>query len=163
MAAARTPRSLLLTVVLCSSLVAGRASAQKPPKPERDLITREELAEADAKSPDLYQAIRRLRPRFLEQSRGTRSMGVRPGSGSAPMCNAARDPNCAQRRIVQVPVPPVIYLDGMKSGDPEVLKGIRTGDVEEVRYLSPTQAEMDYGPGHEGGVVLVKLHKGKKP
>ncbi|HEV8355870.1 MAG TPA: hypothetical protein VGQ17_03785 [Gemmatimonadales bacterium] len=163
MPTSRGALSLLSLVALGSALGAGRASAQKPPKPDRDLITREELAEADAKFPDLFQAIMRLRPRFLSQNRGIRTMGIQPGSGSALMCDAVKERNCAQRQIVQAPVSPVIYLDGMKSGDPDVLKGIRTGGVEEVRYLTPSRAAMEYGLGHDGGAILVKLDKGTKP
>jgi hypothetical protein len=134
------------------------AAAQNPAKKDRDVITREELLDADSKSPDLYQAIKRLRAHFLTQNRGINTMGITPGGSSAPMCNdASSDRNCTRRSISNTPVPPVIYLDGMKFGDPESLKGILTRNVAEVRYLSPSKAEMDYGLGHEGGAILVKL------
>ena len=64
---------------------------------------------------------------------------------------------------MQRSVPPVVYLDGMKLGDPDVLKGIRTGEVEEVRYMTPSQAAMEFGFGHDGGAILVKMHKVTKP
>ena len=156
-------RPLLSLVALCSTLVAGRAAGQESPKKEHDLIAREELAQADAKFPDLFQAVLRLRPRFLAENRGIRTMGIQPGSSSRPMCNETREPNCSQRGVRQTPVPPVVYLDGMKLGDPDVLKGIRTGEVEEVRYMTPSQAAMEFGFGHDGGAILVKMHKGTKP
>jgi hypothetical protein len=163
MPTSRSALSLLFLVTMGSTLVASTASARQKPKRERDLIAHEELAEADAKFPDLYRAITRLRPHFLAQNRGTRSTGIRPGSSSAPMCTSRNERNCVQRQVENTAVPPVIYLDGMKSGDPDVLKGIRTANVEEVRYLSPSQASMDYGLGHEAGAILVKLHKEPKP
>lgn len=163
MPTAKSTFSLLSLLAICSTLVAAPAVGQQAPKKERDLITHDELAEADAKFPDLFDAIKRLRPHFLAQNRGTRTMGVQPGASSAPMCNVVTERNCAQREIVQTPVPPVIYFDGMKSGDPDALKGIRTGEVEEVRYLNPSQASMDYGLGHDGGAILVKRSKPHKP
>src|SRR6185503_6379454 len=145
--ASRRSLALLAGCVLALPLT---AAAQNPPKKDRDLITREELLEADSKSPDLYQAIKRLRGHFLTQNRGINTMGITPGGSGAPMCNdASTDRNCTRRQISNTPIPPVIYLDGMKFGDPESLKGIQTRNVAEVRYLSPSKAEMDYGLGHE--------------
>lgn len=142
----------------------GAAAAQNPPKKDRDVITREELLDAEAKSPDLYVAIKRLRAHFLTQNRGVTSMGITPGGSGAPMCNdASSDRNCTRRSISNTPIPPVIYMDGMKFGDPESLKGILTRNVAEVRYLSPSKAEMDYGLGHEGGAILVKLFHPNAP
>lgn len=135
--------------------------AQKP-KRDRDVITREELLDAEPKSPDLYQAVKRLRPNFLTVlNRGPTRTGVRaasPSTGGRP-CDAVLERDCGGASG-QSDIPlPVVYVDGMKTGDPEVLKGIATKNVEEVRYLTATKAEMDYGLGHEGGVILVKLHK----
>ena len=132
--------------------------AQKP-KHDRDVITRDELVEADAKSPDLYQAVKRLRPHFLTVlNRGPNSTGVGPGGGGT-MCDAAREPNCNVRSMGTVVALPVVYVDGMKTGDPEVLKTFATKNVEEVRYLTAAKAEMEFGLGHEGGAIVVKLIK----
>jgi hypothetical protein len=57
----------------------------------------------------------------------------------------------------------VVYLDGVKSGDPDVLRGIRTKDVAEVRYLNPNKAASEYGLNHEGGAIQVSLFKAVKP
>jgi len=133
--------------------------AQKP-KRDRDVIARDELLEADAKSPDLYQAIKRLRPHFLTVlNRGPHSTGVTPGAPGATMCDEVRERNCSVRSMGTVVALPVVYVDGMKTGDIEVLKTFATRNVEEVRYLTATKAEMEYGLGHEGGAILVKLHK----
>ena len=143
------PALVLLTAgaLLLPSAMAGQA-APKPPKRERDLIRREELTDADSKFPDLYQAIQRLRPNFLAVNRGISTMGIRPGAPGAP------------RQVGgSLASNPVIYIDGTRLGDPDVLKGIRTGDVEEVKYMSPNQASSEFGLGHEGGAILVKIYK----
>jgi len=158
------PARLLSLLTVCAVLVPAAAAGQKPPKRERDLIAREELVQADQKFPDLLMAVMRLRPHFLAQNRGSRTMGLRPGAPGMPICSGAiRDPNCTQREGTNTVSKPVVYIDGMKFGDPEILKGIRTTGVEEVRYLSPNQAVMEYGLGHEGGAVLVKMFKAPKP
>ncbi|HEV8455220.1 MAG TPA: hypothetical protein VGQ24_10030 [Gemmatimonadales bacterium] len=154
-----------LSALTAASVIVLPASAlaQDKPKKERDLIAREELVEADAKFPDLFQAVKRLRPHFLAQNRGPRTTGIQAPAGGGSMCNATLEPNCAARQVVSTVVAQVVYLDGTKSGDPDVLKGIRTADVEEVRYLSPNRAASEYGLGHEGGVILVKRYNPTKP
>jgi len=150
----------LATLLTIGGLLAPLGLQAQKPKRDRDVITRDELLEADAKSPDLYQAVKRLRPHFLTVlNRGPSSTGVGAGSSGAPMCGAVREPNCQTRSMGTVVALPVVYVDGMKSGDIEVLKTFATRDVEEVRYLTVTKAEMEYGLGHEGGAILVKLHK----
>ncbi len=127
----------LLSLVTFGALLAPAAAlAQKEPRKDRDLITRTELVNEDVSAPDLYQAVRHLRPHFLTVlNRGPTDVM----SGGAVL--------------------PVVYIDGMKSGDPDVLKGISTKAVEEVRYLTPNKAVMEYGSGHDGGAILVKLIK----
>jgi hypothetical protein len=161
-------RPLLSLAVLASTLLAGPVAGQDAPrkdapKKDRDVILHEELAAADSKFPDLFQAVRSLRPQFLSENRGVKTMGIQPGGGAAQMCNETLERNCSARKIVQRSVPPVVYLDGMKLGDPDVLKGMRTGEVEEVRYLTASKASMEFGLGHDGGAILVKMHRGTKP
>ena len=79
------------------------------------------------------------------------------------MCNERIEANCSARVGGYSAVPVVIYLDGMKSGDADVLRGIRTGDIEEVRYLNANRAASEYGVGHEGGVIQVKRYQATKP
>ena len=132
--------SLLSLVAVWSTLVPGTAEGQKAPKRERDLIAREELVQASEKFSDLYQAIRSLRPHFLTSNRGERTLG---NSGSAGAM-------------------PVIYVDGRQSGGPEFLKGISAKAVAEVRYLNPNKAGMEYGLGHEGGAIVLKMFVNQK-
>jgi hypothetical protein len=132
--------SLLVLVSAWSTLAPGSAEGQKAPKRERDLIAREELVQASEKFADLYQAIRSLRPHFLASNRGERTLGNSGSAGAVP----------------------VVYVDGRQSGGPDFLKGISAKDVAEVRYLSPNKAGMDYGLGHEGGAIVVKMFVNEK-
>lgn len=134
-----------LAIVVAAGLspfVAAPAEAQKR---DRDRITREELESSAQKSTDLYQAIRSLRSHMLSGSRGVRSLGIeREGENYRAAGRAT---------------PPVVYIDGNRAGDPEVLKSVLTTNVAEVRFLDPNKALMEYGTGHEGGAILVTLFK----
>ncbi|HUF68279.1 MAG TPA: hypothetical protein VMM79_06455 [Longimicrobiales bacterium] len=54
----------LVTLSACSSATAGSSSA----RPDRDLITREEIASVPVSS--AYEVVERLRPEFLRAARG---------------------------------------------------------------------------------------------
>jgi hypothetical protein len=108
----------------------------------RDLITRQELLQSAHRSKDLYQAVLSLRPHFISP------LPIRT-SGSARQ----------QRR----PRPPQVYVDGNLVGDVSVLRNILAESVDEVKFLSPTQAALEYGPEAAGGAILVKRHKDPKP
>ena len=155
----RSSLSLLALVSAWSVLAPGNAQGQKAPKRERDVIAREELVQSSEKFTDLYMAIRSLRPHFLAMNnRGTRTTGV--GEGDNPT-GAPDDPRAARKSGTggsrAADVLAVVYVDGRKSGEPEFLKGLSTKDVAEVRYLNPNKAGMEYGLGHDGGAIVVKM------
>jgi hypothetical protein len=107
-------------------------------KRDRDKITREEILNSSQKERDLLVVIRGLRPHFVAPPRGVRSMS---GGRAAPT---------------------VLYVNGNKMGDLNMLKQILATDVFEVRYMDPSKAENEFGIGHSGGAVLVTLVKGIK-
>lgn len=115
---------------------------------DRDLITRDELVQSSQKNADLYQAVRSLRSHFVQGSRGPRSLGLNPPPRGGQGEGSAQD-----REAVKT----ILYINGVRSGDIEMMRNINTINVEEVRYLNPNSASMQYGTGHEGGAVLVKL------
>jgi hypothetical protein len=108
------------------------AAAQKR---QRDVIAREELAAIDRQGLDVYQAIRSLRPHFLEPPRGVRTMGA------------------------YATAPAVLYVDGLRQGEVESLKMMMVANVMEIRYLEPSKAQEEYGMSHSGGALLIKLTK----
>ena len=54
---------------------------------------------------------------------------------------------------------PLVYVDGMKKGPPEILETILASSVREIRYVAPTEACVLYGPQHEGGVIAVRTRQ----
>jgi hypothetical protein len=105
-------------------------------KKQRDLITREEILASAQKETDLYQAIRSLRPHFLEAPRGIRTMG---NTSAAPT---------------------MVYIDGTRESTLDALRGIMASTIAEVRYLDPAKAQNELGPTATGGAVMVKRYKG---
>lgn len=80
----------------------------------------------------LSQTVQQLRPQFL-RSRGASSIN---------------------RTAVDVVV---VYLGHTRMGGPEALGQIRTADVREVRYLSPTDASQRYGLNHTAGAIVLTM------
>lgn len=78
----------------------------------------------------VVQAIQRLRPQFL-RTRGVSSVN---------------------RTAVDVVV---VYLGGTRMGGPEALEQIRTADVREIRYLSPSDASQRFGLNHSNGAIIL--------
>lgn len=143
-------------LILCfGMLISPPVHAQKAPKKERNRISREELVQAAERYTILYDAIRNLRPHFLQvNARGVRTTGIGQGAaGPGSMPAAGTGGSYAQDAKATV------YVDGTRSGDPEILKNLSTSAVAEVRYLTPTEAENELGPRNEGGAILVKLAK----
>lgn len=131
---ARIPFTLL--VLIACWLTPETAAGQKR---QRDVITREELENSVHRERDLHRAIQALRPHFLAPPRGNRTMG-----------NA-------------VTAPVQLYVNGVHQGDLETLRVIPVAEVEEVRYLEPSKAQVEFGPKNSGGVVLVKLRERLRP
>ena len=152
-----------LSLLLAAALFPGAAAGQKAPKRERNLIAREELLQAADKFTDLYQAIRSLRPHFLTvNNRGVRTSGVGEGAPKPYTKEGTTRATGTGGSSNMNPVP-MVYVDGRKSGEPDILKGLLTRDIDEVRYLTPNDAGMEYGLGHEGGAIVVKTFSGQKP
>jgi hypothetical protein len=118
---------------------------------DRDLITREELVNSSQKNTDLYSAVRSLRSHMLQGPRGPRQLNVTPPAVGSSGPGTLRNTEAAKA---------VLYVNGSRSGDIEMMRNIQTMHVEEVRYLNPNAAGMQFGPGHEGGAILVKLVTG---
>ena len=122
---------LALALAACSSAPAGSAPAA--PRSSRDLITREQIEALNAT--DAYEVVQRIRSEYLR------------GRGSASI---NRGPDLA-----------VVYIDGVKRGGPEALKGFRTTEIQEIRFISGTDATTRYGTDHGGGAIELKTRQGK--
>ena len=145
----RTLLASLVAVMVATTALAMAPADAEAQRRDRDLITRDELVQSSQKSTDLYQAVRSLRSHFLQGPRGPRSINADPARTGAEV-------QTGTMRAGETPKA-VLYVNGARSGDLEMLRSIQTINVEEVRYLNPNAAAMQFGPGHDGGAILVKL------
>ena len=54
---------------------------------------------------------------------------------------------------------PVAYVDDVKQDRIDDLKTIRPADIQEIRFMTGTEASGRYGAGHENGAILLKRKK----
>lgn len=114
--------------LLVATLAACGVSGPTPPRGQRSIITAEEIASLNVSS--AWEAIQHLRPDFL-RSRGTVSI---------------RNPNAQY---------PVVYVNGMRAGGLDELRSVRAGDVQNIRFISASDATTRWGTGHAGGVIEI--------
>ena len=126
-------KSIVLVLTLgvataCASAPAGGTAAATRTDP--NIIRRSELTEAQLRDFTVYEVIQQLRPRMLANL-GPTSVG--PDGGALQ-----------------------VYLESTRLGDANALKDIRMVEIEEIRYLSPSEATLRYGTGHSNGVVQLR-------
>jgi hypothetical protein len=54
----------------------------------------------------------------------------------------------------------LIYIDGVRTGRPEILRDIATINVEEIRYYDARRAQYRFGVGHVQGAIDVITQRG---
>lgn len=127
--------SLVLVLVACSaSTGAGTArrnvASYRPysTAPTPSIITVDELLKVNAN--DLYQAVQRLRPEFLNR----RNPAVRQSAGFTAD----------------------VYVDDRYYGGINSLASFRPWEVREVRLVSQVESAVRYGSAHYGGTIMVR-------
>lgn len=115
--------TVVFALALAFGLVGCASSGGGSSRPAGASSTRIVMAElAELPDMDAFQAIERLRPRWLQSRAGD---------------------------------PVQLYVDGSRRGSAMDLRSMRTSDVEEMRYMSASDATTRYGTGHAGGAILV--------
>lgn len=120
--------AFVLVLVPLWGCATGSSSSQRGPGTSRNTITREQLAEMP--SITALQAIERLHRDWLRGRAGT----VRTESG---------------RTTAQV------FLDGRPYGGLEVLSQFNTANIEEIRFISASDATTRYGTGYPSGIIEI--------
>jgi hypothetical protein len=151
-------RLSVATAVLSITVGAVAVDAQQPPattqapkeqkqararRGDRSKLTRQDLDEAGNSIVTARDAIRILRPHWLQ-----------PPVGRMASSNVADAGGGAQTVVV--------YLDGTRQVDLEVLTSVRNAEIHEMRYLDQNRAIGVHGPGHEAGVIEIVTVK-KQP
>ncbi|MGH7568442.1 MAG: TonB-dependent receptor plug domain-containing protein [Gemmatimonadales bacterium] len=125
------PCYVLLPALLagCSSASSSSRTAPAPAAAaSRDVITQSEIQNANVAT--AYDVVARLRGHWLRR-RGAVSI---------------QEPNAGEV---------VVFVNEVRTGGAEVLRGIRTDETREIRYLNGPDATIRYGTGFGGGVIQV--------
>lgn len=117
-----------LALALTLTLLACATTGGPRARSGSNTLTAEEISELVVQT--AYEAVQVSRPQWL----------VARGSGSV------RNP---------VPQPPVVYVDGVRMGDVDELRRIRANVVQQMEFLSASDATNRYGTNHTGGAILV--------
>ena len=119
---------LMLLVALTASCASTRVASdgQEEDRSSANRLIRQDIVQFSERN--LYDAIERLRPRWL------RVRGI---------------------TTVQGPAPIIVYQDNVRIGAVDVLRGIRSDNIEEVNFVSAADATTRWGMGLSSGVIEV--------
>ncbi len=123
-------------ILLFSVVVLATSCATASQSGERSGRSQNQLSHADLEDTSeltLYNAIQRLRPRWL------RSRGASSAMGPAPV---------------------VVYMNNVRLGGISDLHDIAVESVEEVSFINASDATTRWGTGVAGGVILVVSRAG---
>ena len=136
---ARARVVLLMVVLSLGTGCAARTDGRTPPPQSREVLTREQIEQARATN--AYEAVERLRSRWLRQ-RGTTQM---PATGGGP-------------QVRENPI--AVYLDDQRLGTLEALRTIEVAAIRYIRFFTPVEAAARWGFNHGGGVIFVSTRPG---
>ena len=168
---------LVAVAVLVSVLPGAAQQVTTSANRDRRLITEEEIHYANTS--DTYQVVEKLRPEFLLRmshaqtlggggrgsgvgqggmSRGAGAGGGGGGAGGNSGMGGTQGQQQDQGFSQPDPAPTTaVFVDGTQMGGVEELKLLQSSLVEEIRYLSGSEAQTKYGPRFPNGVIEVKL------
>ena len=104
------------------------ATAAASPRSNGDVISADEIRGGQFR--DVYNAVERLRPRFL-RSRGATS--ARDVDGNLP----------------------IVFVDEQRLGGVASMRGLPVDNVREIRFIAPGDATTRWGTGYTAGVIMV--------
>ena len=121
----------VLPLVSACAFVGSSANASWP-RPERNLITAEEIAGVSVSN--LFDAVRLLRPQWLSTT------------------NPSTFRVSAEGTIV-------VYMDRIRFGEPEQLRAFPPSLAVSIRFLDPSEANAEFGVGHLKGAIVVNTRR----
>lgn len=125
---------LALAMAVAAPSAEGQATRRRG---DRNKLTRIELDEAGSAMVTAQDAVRLLRPQWL-----------RPPVGDVASSNVFGGAGGGATEII-------LYVDGIRQPDLEVLRMVSAAKLVELRYLDQNRGVQMYGPGHEFGVIEV--------
>lgn len=124
--------AVLPLVTACASV--GNSARSAGPRPERNLITAEEIAGVSVSN--LFDAVRLLRPQWMSNT------------------NPSTFRVAAEGTII-------VYMDRIRFGEPEQLRAFPPSIATSVRFLDPSEANAEFGVGHLKGAIVVTTRQSR--
>ena len=131
--------SCILAAVGCASAAPGTGDpAPRDPAASSEaaleVLTGDELRATGIGN--VYDAVRRLRPLWLQARAGAAS-AVGPRGGAMPL----------------------VYLAGVPHGTLQALRTMNVDQVRRIEFINARDATTRFGTGHTGGVIMVDLDR----
>jgi len=126
---------LRLLVALLLVVVGGagcHATSGSPTASRTGPITQEDAVGSSARN--AHELVQNLRPQWLR------------GRGAQSILNPR-------------PVPPVVYIEGIREPSLDALRHLDVTSILLIDYLGAADATTRYGTGHTGGAILVSLRR----
>ena len=133
-------RSTRLAVVVSLAALTACASQQglsngaRAPRPERERISIEEIESVEVQATNAYELVQRLRPLYL-RDQGPQSL------------------------VLATSRTPIVYVDNTRLGEVFSLRTIPTAAIQEIKYLSASDATTRWGMNHTAGVIQVTTRR----
>ena len=160
---------LLAVATFVGIMPANGQQVSTPANRDRRLITAEEIEQAQ--ETNAFEVVQTLRPEFLRRMSQRQTLGVggtaagaggrtygggAGATGSTGGAMPAEDQGSAYAQP-DAPATAAVFVDGTEMGGIEELRQLQSNTVEEIRYLSGTDAQTKYGPRFPAGVIEVTL------
>jgi hypothetical protein len=128
----RRPHPLLMLSVLTAACGGGGGAGSTAPR-DYNVITLAEIEASQAET--AYQLVQQLRPRWMIRNRGERTFSVDEADYAK------------------------VIVDEMPPREFDVLRELRRGTLQELRFLEPREATFLYGTGFNAGVIQVTTRR----
>jgi hypothetical protein len=135
---------LLAVATLIGVAPADGQQVSAPANRNRRVITAEEIEKAQ--ETNAFQVVEKLRPEFLVSMTRRHTLGR----------GASEQPDLGYSQPGAQPTA-AVFVDGTEMGGVDELRQIQSITVEEIRYLSGSDAQTKYGPRFPAGVIEVTL------
>ncbi len=135
---------LLAVATLLGAVPTAAQQVSAPANRNRRIITAEEIEQAQ--ETNALQVVQKLRPEFLVSMTRQHTLGR----------GAVQQPDLGYSQPDPEPAAGV-FVDGTEMGGLDELARIQSITVEEIRYLSGSEAQTKYGPRFPAGVIEVTL------
>ncbi|HEX5437078.1 MAG TPA: hypothetical protein VFW98_07960 [Gemmatimonadaceae bacterium] len=139
----------------CASSQAGHSTASRSQgaKKNENVITAAEISASHEH--DAYDLIKSVRPNMLVVHGNTsleHNDPSMPGIHGTPTPGTVPGPDSDHPQGNNAII---VFLNGQRLGGVSLLRRMSTTDIREIRFLTPAQAQYQYGQGYPQGVILI--------